>query len=120
MLWSQIIYRGLNGAEINSWAAGPSVITAHGQLAMVSGFRESSYHWLLEAGRDICCFSEFALKHHPLRPLVETRDGAHQTRAGLDSRSDLVLLTLTVLGKIIPVPKHLEATESKEIPREKR
>ena len=37
-----------------------------------------------------------------------------------DSKSDLVLLTLTVLGKIISVPKHLQAGESKEIPGEKR
>lgn len=109
------LYHELSGAEINSWATGPSVIAAHGHLDTVSGFRESSYRWLLEAGRETCCSSEFALKH-PLQPPQETRDGARQTGAGPDRRSDLVLLTLTVLGKIFAVPKHLQARESEEIP----
>jgi len=103
---------------MNSWATGPSVVAARGHVDTVSGFRESSQHKLLEAGRDISCFSGFSPKH-PLRPLLGTGDGARRTRAGLGSTSDLVLLPLTALGKIISDPKHLQATESKERPGER-
>lgn len=34
------------------------------------------------------------------------------SKAGSASSSDLVLLVLAVLGKIIPVPKHLQAGEA--------
>lgn len=60
----------------------------------------------VEARRDICSFSEFALKRPPLRPPLETRGGARRTRAGPESRSDLVLLTLPVPGTILSVPEH--------------
>lgn len=51
--------------------------------------------------------------------LLEARAGARPSKAGPASSSDLVLLVQAVLGKIIPVPKHLQAAQS-EIPGEQR
>lgn len=51
------LYRGFNGAEINTWATRPSALTSHGYPDTASGLREGSYCWLQEARRDIFCFT---------------------------------------------------------------
>lgn len=67
------------------------------------------YHWLVEARREVCCFS--ACPEAPFAiPVRDTRWG-QVDQSDLDSRSGLVVLTLTVLGKILAVPKHPLARE---------
>lgn len=95
-----------HGAEIILWNTG---VTAQGYLGTVSGFM------LLAVGswKGYFCFSEFALGH-PVQPCSRRGLGWGWAKLAQPAalRGDLVLLVLAVLGKIIPVPKHLQAGES--------